>query len=151
MQYDTTAMPWIRVGLSGSDWIRAINDRLQWDDDYDETKATIADVYLGPRFYKGLEAAVGVLKERASLLVVPWGVAAYILNEHGPPRFEQTVDDEYLFERGYLGQCMGLHTVASVYAHTPHFGFISSVLNPKKVEYDGPNTVLLRFCDTDIN
>jgi hypothetical protein len=152
-----------------SEFIQAANNRLQWDGIW-----KVKCIFPGPvSVHEALDRAIIALFEKTGgskpqLILCSWAAGRRLLleaREREPQgHFENASaydreamkrafqwDHEgsrgHLFERGYLGTYAGAVVIASIYLGVweSDYAIVSSVLQPKEVEYDGSNCVLVQF------
>jgi len=150
------------------DFIRAANDRLQWDGIWEDGVQRLQREQR--TVHEALDLAIGALfsktGKRAELILCSWAVARELVleaREREPSGHFPTAADyqreqakrafqydfdarrEHLFERGYLGTYGGAVVIASVYLGVweTDYAIVSSVREPRQVEYDGSNCVMV--------
>ena len=163
------------AGVDGA-FIRAANDRLQWDGIWEDE---VRRFQRGDRsVHEALDEAIGALfvevrnpGDRARLILCSWAAARELMlearelepeghfatgadyqAEAAKRAFQHDLDSkrEHLFERGYLGTYRGAGVIAPVYLGVweGNYAIVASVLEPGKVEYDGSNCVMV-YLDGD--
>jgi hypothetical protein len=139
-----------------SEFIQAANNRLQWDGIW-----KVKCIFPGPvSVHEALDRAIIALFEKTGgskpqLILCSWAAGRRLLLEarerepqgHFPFQWDHEGSRGHLFERGYLGTYAGAVVIASIYLGVweSDYAIVSSVLQPKEVEYDGSNCVLVQF------
>ena len=132
------------------DFIRAVNDRLEWDGIWEGTVPRVTQD--GRSLYDVLDEACNKVGS-PHLLILPWSVACALLqhnHEGSQSHFRRDLEaEDTLLERGYIGHYREATVVASIYADDPWgkkpYGIVASVHHPSEISYAGENCALIYF------
>lgn len=143
-----------------NEWLRAVNDRLQWDGMWEDT-CNVFTTYIESNphpkdVYEALDDAWEFIQGPPKLLICSWTVGRLLFDRNtrdwnnttdgklpNDYPFHRDLDAErkFLLERGYFGRYRGALVAASVYADKE--GILATVENPGDVDYDGSNCIRL--------